>query len=356
MYGSQVEKARELLGSITQEELAELILSSQATVSRWEAKPDEKIPVMFSQRIKRLQRRIKRGLPLREAIGLPSDAIELRYPEGCPEGQRVWTEHPKKYLGRLRRTRKGVSPAAANSPDEGTPGTPPPTAAGSEGPQAPPTRSSESAASTAPCQIPSSTEFRLIAAGLAVVMIAVIIGSAFYLRNDLMSALLSATNVEAPRASVLRTHMGERKTGLPVPRHALPGMAVAPCQGSETTIYGQCWVQTNQQAPCPPDLYEYEKACYIPVHDDVPAHLRKVPLAAGPQVPAVSEAQPGGSEKPPAPDLGTGGPLASASVPLPHGGQLPGSLGYLLRRTGPECGPVPLLSGLVSKPAVSLDP
>jgi hypothetical protein len=62
--------------------------------------------------------------------------------------------------------------------------------------------------------------------------------------------------------------MGKRKTGRPMPRTPLPDQAVKPCEGSEETLYGSCWFQTNKTAPCPPDQFQEGDKCYVPSMDD----------------------------------------------------------------------------------------
>jgi hypothetical protein len=59
-----------------------------------------------------------------------------------------------------------------------------------------------------------------------------------------------------------------KKKGRPVPHTRLRYQAVAPCQGTETTLHGLCWLKiADYSSPCPPDLYEEGNACYKPVHE-----------------------------------------------------------------------------------------
>jgi len=67
--------------------------------------------------------------------------------------------------------------------------------------------------------------------------------------------------------------MGQNKTGRPMPRTRLRSkhlgldQAVAPCEGSETELYGLCWKLTGHSAPCPSTEYQEGNRCYIPMFD-----------------------------------------------------------------------------------------
>jgi len=83
----------------------------------------------------------------------------------------------------------------------------------------------------------------------------------------------------------LRPHAGTEMSRKPkarrVPHTPLPGQAVSPCQGSETTLYGHCWLKiADTSAPCPLDLFEDGNSCYVPSQDapkpQPPSETRKL--------------------------------------------------------------------------------
>jgi hypothetical protein len=68
------------------------------------------------------------------------------------------------------------------------------------------------------------------------------------------------------RAPGIAGELGGRKVRA-VSRTPMPGQAVTPCQGSERTLYGSCWILTGDAAPCPPDQFQDGQRCYVPVMD-----------------------------------------------------------------------------------------
>jgi len=75
----------------------------------------------------------------------------------------------------------------------------------------------------------------------------------------------------ASRRALAGSNMGQSKSkagaGRPMPHAGLRGQAISPCQGSETTLYGFCWVETRQSAPCPSDQFQEGEKCYRPIHE-----------------------------------------------------------------------------------------
>lgn len=120
MNGRQVERARGQLNGLSQEGLADMIGTSQSTVSRWEARPDEKIPKAFSKRIKQLLTRAKQGLPLSSPPPSFETAVEYILPANAPPGAPrvllVFPEGPKP---------QGEPSEAAGAGETSPEGTPP---------------------------------------------------------------------------------------------------------------------------------------------------------------------------------------------------------------------------------------
>ena len=72
-----------------------------------------------------------------------------------------------------------------------------------------------------------------------------------------------------PYPSTPASNMGERKQEPKGPRmmphEPLPGQALKPCPEATTTLYGACWIQTQQTAPCPSNQFQEGQSCYVPI-------------------------------------------------------------------------------------------
>lgn len=80
------------------------------------------------------------------------------------------------------------------------------------------------------------------------------------------------------------TGLGEHK-GRPMPHQALPNQAVAPCRGSERTLYGACWKGTDDSPPCPPDTFQEGQKCYVPVAANPQSPVSVPRMAPNPESP-----------------------------------------------------------------------
>jgi len=86
----------------------------------------------------------------------------------------------------------------------------------------------------------------------------------------------AARSANAPlhfdRDPAVAGELGGRKVTA-VPRKPMPGQAVTPCRGSERTLHGSCWIETRDDAPCPPDQFQEGQRCYVPVMDHSKPHV-----------------------------------------------------------------------------------
>jgi DNA-binding XRE family transcriptional regulator len=284
LKGSEVAEARERLGRLSQDELAELLGTSQSTVSRWESKPDERIDWWFSRKLRGLLRRARKGLPLGPEVGVPAGMIRLQYPDGVEPGPEVWIEDLRR-RGRERRKMPAGEAQGSAQPEAGDAG-----AGGGalEGLSGPARRfvvwvgTVATTAVLASCLVraqggaerASGAEARRGAATADLKPPAdVKPPEPQNARKPLSTEDLYALRF-SPKPNAVAGELGERNKVRFVPREPLPNQAVAPCRGSETSINGSCWIGVlGKTAPCPPDTYQEGNYCYVPV-----AANPKVPL------------------------------------------------------------------------------
>ncbi|HLL55331.1 MAG TPA: helix-turn-helix transcriptional regulator [Myxococcaceae bacterium] len=257
MKGRHVRKARERLGSLSQDDLADLIGTSQSKVSRWERQLDARIPPFFSKRITRLLKRVQQGLAPMETPGLPANVIELVYPaDAAFGGPRVWIEAPR----HRPRTRKDTAPTAGQSSAPRIEG---------EGGQESPRAEGTSRALFGPA-------FRWVASVAAATLLASCLIHAETFARDSIPARPTTAAAPAPRTplSIPAEDLGQEATSgaaqddsIPMPSGPYDWQKRAPCNPmkGEHEKVGGCWALLQTGPPCPEVAVVSEGKCFVPI-------------------------------------------------------------------------------------------
>jgi len=252
MTGAELAKARARLGDLSQEALADLLNTSQSSVSRWEKRRDEAIPHKYNKRVARLLRQAKLGA-LSGAPGAPApDAVLLQYPDGY-DGPRVWIERPNSFLARIR---KKVSPPGGGTAPSGTGGGTGGDAGVSGAPGGPP--GGEAAGAETSSQAKPSPLFPFT---LGTVLAGVLLGGCLFLRGH------SGGGPDLRSQDPYTTNSLEMGNSFPMPKEPYSWQKRAPCdkdRGELEKIDG-CWMLLATPPPCSRAAVKDGNTCLVPI-------------------------------------------------------------------------------------------